>query len=127
MRILHEYASAANSAASSFNFSQLGILERGRSVVVNIVYSVPTNSLNGGGATALAVIGVAYTDSGGSNHQVFPVTVPAGTTVAKTQVSVTIPAGSYNFAISPSVQTRTIDTSGTLTMDVFEAYAQVTD
>ncbi len=120
-------SSAANTAASTFNFSQLSLIRHRGPMTVKILYDIPTNSLNGGGAQSLAVVGVAYTDSAGANQQAFPVSVPAGTTVGKGIASAVIPAGSSNFALNPSVQTRTIDTSGTLTLRVWEAWIETAD
>jgi hypothetical protein len=80
------------------------------------------NSLNGGGATSLAIIEVIYRDVNGVNQQFFPVQVPAGTVVGKSTATVSIPMGAHNFTVNISVQTRVVDTSGTLTLRVFEIW-----
>jgi hypothetical protein len=119
--------SAANSAQSSisFNPTQLLALRGNLPMSVNVIYDIPVNSLNGGGSTALAIIGVSYTDSTGHNQQTFPVQVPAGQTQARTNVAVSIPVGATNFSINASVQTRAIDTAGVLTMRVYEVWVMV--
>jgi hypothetical protein len=119
--------SAANSAASSFNFGQLSMIRRQGPMVVKILYSVPTNGLNGGGLQALAIVGVAYTDANGNVQQAFPVQVPAGTVVAQTLATVSIPPGASNFVINASVQTRAVDTAGTLILHVIEAWAEIAE
>jgi hypothetical protein len=115
-------SSSANSAQSSFAFNRVGASKVNPPFTLHIFYDVPTNSLNGGGSTALAIVGVSYDDSSNTLHQVFPVEIPAGTVQAETSVTVSIPKGAKNFSINASVQTRSIDTAGTLTLRIFEAW-----
>jgi len=119
-------SSAANVSQANVGPVALNVVRKPESITAKVLYDIPMNTLNGANS-ARAIVTLEYIDSAGTAHQTNVGIWNQGQTVGKTVASISVPVDSASIALIASVQTLASDTTGTLTMRVYEFWAEVVE